>query len=103
MPNCPTLAEIISTASLAIALITAWLYTAGHSYAYTYLGRFHIPLLITEIPLAEILVYGGFAVEMNPWASLICTSVLTVLLWGIIRWAEILGRFVVGLSVIVLA
>jgi hypothetical protein len=98
----PSLGDIVSTAALAIGLITAWLYAAGYSYAYTYFDRFHIPFLMLDIPFEPMLVYGGLVVEKNIWASLICSSVIIAILWALARWASLLGRFLVTASIVVL-
>jgi hypothetical protein len=87
---------------LAVGLVTAWLYVAGYSYAYTYFDRFHIPFLMLDIPFENMLVYGGLVVEKNIWISLLGVSLLIAILWSIARWASLLGRFVVTASIVVL-
>jgi hypothetical protein len=42
----PTLSDVVSAATFAIAVITAWLYTVGWTYAYQYFIQFRIPLLL---------------------------------------------------------
>jgi hypothetical protein len=102
MQDRPSLGDIVSTAALAVALITAWLYTAGYSYAYTYFDRFHIPFLMLDIPFEHMLVYGGLVLQKNIWTSLICGGLLIAILWAIARWAPLLGRFVVTTTIVVL-
>jgi hypothetical protein len=102
MQDRPSLGDIISTAGLAVGLITAWLYVAGWSYAYRYFFQFDIPFLMLDIPFEQLLVYGGLVVQKNMWISIICSALLIAGLWALARWASLLGRFVVTATIVVL-
>ncbi len=49
--------------AVAIGLITAWLYTAGWSYASHYFGYFHVGLLALEIPAEAFLIYSFWVIQ----------------------------------------
>src|SRR4051812_4091576 len=68
--NDLSLSDIVSVATFAVAVITAWLYMIGWTYAYQYFLRFRISLLMIDIPLQHYLVYGGLVLSKNVWLSL---------------------------------
>lgn len=63
--------------ALVLGLITAWLYTAGWSYASHYFGYFHVGLLALEIPAESFLIYS-FWVLQDHLALFIVLSLLAV-------------------------
>lgn len=63
--------------ALVLGLITAWLYTAGWSYASHYFGYFHVGLLALEIP-AESFLFYSFWVLRDHLALFIVLSLVAV-------------------------
>jgi hypothetical protein len=98
----PSFGDIVSAAGLAVGLITAWLYTAGWTYAYVYFDRFRIPLLMLDISSEHFFVYGGLVVQKNIWIALAFAVVLIALLWATARWSARLGRFAVTTIVVLI-
>ncbi len=96
--NAPSLGDLAGTAAFIVALISAWLYATGWTYAYHYFDRFGIPLLMVDIPKEHYFVYGGVVAGMFPiWAGVIGGAVIgLVLAW---RWfAGKLGRPILALG-----
>ncbi len=89
----PSLGDIASAAGLAVALVTAWLYAAGWTYAYVYFQNFHIPLLMLDIPVEHMLSYGGLVVIKAPWSAVVILLLLLAALLALVRFAARLGRF----------
>ncbi len=89
----PSLGDVVSVASLAIGLLTAWLYVAGWTYAYDYFARFRIPLLMIDLPTEHYLVYGGAVPTYFPGLAALFAALFTIASWGIYRWSHHLGRF----------
>ncbi len=52
----PSLGDVISAGTFAVTIIVAWLNVTGWTYAYQYLGRFRIPLLMADLPPQHYLV-----------------------------------------------
>lgn len=79
----PSLGEVTGAVTLALALISAWLYVAGWTYAYHYFDNFGIPLLMVEIPKEYYFVYGSIVVRQFPlWALVIAVLLIIVaVLW----------------------
>src|SRR6516225_5425299 len=89
----PSLGDVVSVAGLIIALLTAWLYVAGWTYAYDYFTRFRVPLLMIDLPFEHYLVYGGSVPIYFPKFSVLCAALFTAVLWGTHKWSGYLGRF----------
>ncbi len=70
---------IIDVATL-LALIAAWLYSAGWTYALHYFRRFEVGLLALEIPHEYYLMYG-FWVLKDWWWVVMIAVVLILLGW----------------------
>src|SRR4051812_34273383 len=98
--NDLSLSDIVSVATFAVAVITAWLYMIGWTYAYQYFLRFRISLLMIDIPLQHYLVYGGLVLSKNVWLSLGAVVVALVLAWICVQFSARLGRFVVSMIVL---
>src|SRR5215212_4185202 len=92
-PKPLSLGDVISAATFAVAVLTAWLYVAGWTYAYYYFDRFRIPLLLLDLPKEHYFVYGGLVVWKNLGAALLVAGVVIVFAWACSRWAGRLGRF----------
>lgn len=95
-----SLGDIISTATFAIAIVTALLYVSGWTYAYYYFDRFRIPLLMLDLPKESYFVYGGLVLWKNPIGTAIITLCILVLGWACRRWSGRLGRFAAGTLVL---
>lgn len=89
----PSLGDIVSAAGLTVALVTAWLYVAGWTYAYAYFQNFHIPLLMLDIPVEHMLSYGGLVVIKTPWSAVVILLLVLAALLALMRFAARLGRF----------
>jgi hypothetical protein len=98
----PSLGDIVSAASVALAVVTAWLYAAGWSYTYHYFDRFRIPLLMVDLPAQHYLIYGGLVAWKHRVATILLTVVLIAVAWACVRWAATLGRFGVSAIVVLL-
>jgi hypothetical protein len=92
----PTLGDVISTATFAVAVITAWLYAVGWTYVSQYFIQFRIPLLMLDLPLQHYFVYGGLVLWKRAWLSLGIIITLVALAWGCVRWASTFGRFAIS-------
>jgi hypothetical protein len=88
----PTLGEIIASAAFALGLITAWLYVAGWTYAYYYLDRFRIPLLLVDLPREHLFVYGGLIVRKNPSTAVGVSILLVAAVAALFVFRRQLGR-----------
>jgi hypothetical protein len=83
----PSLGEVTGAVTLALALISAWLYVAGWTYAYHYFDDFGIPLLMVEIPKEHYFVYGSIVVRQFPlWGLVIAVLLIAAtVLWRRLR------------------
>jgi hypothetical protein len=87
-PKTVSLGEVTGAAVFVVALISAWLYTIGWTYAYHYFDHFRIPLLMVEIPKENYFVYGGVVVQhFRFWALGI--GITSVAAWALWRWLRI--------------
>ncbi len=96
----PSLGDLAAVAAFIVGLISAWLYSAGWTYAYHYFDRFGIPLLMVDIPKENYFIYGGIVIRFFPyWGLAIGAATLVVVLaW---RWfAAKIGRLLVTLGLI---
>jgi hypothetical protein len=73
----PSLGELTIAITLALGVISAWLYLTGLTYISNYLGHFHIPMLMVDMPKEQILVYGGIVVWHFPLWDLAAAALLT--------------------------
>jgi hypothetical protein len=101
----PSSGNLLGVAGFSIGLISAWLYLAGWTYAYHYLARFGIPLLMVDVPKENYFVYGGVVARQFPiWGFVIGVAVLAMVYsW---RWlTDKLGRLMApsGLLVVLAA
>jgi hypothetical protein len=94
------LSDVVSSVGAALGLIAAWLYVAGWEYAYTYFGRFRVPLLMVDIPFQYILIYGGLVVFKNLFLSALITALVICGLWSLLRWLHRLGRFAAKTAIV---
>lgn len=99
--KAPSLGDIVSAAGFVIALITAWLYVAGWSYAYDYFDRFRIPLLLSEIPREHLFIYGGLTLWQNLRATAAIASIALIVTTLAISFRRHLGRSGVTLIAVV--
>ena len=91
----PSLGDVASAATFAVAVITAWLYAAGWSYAYHYLDRFRVPLLMADLPLELYLVYPLIAEEqtLGIMRGIVATAGLAIIvLSAAIAWIVARGN-----------
>ncbi|MBP0447524.1 hypothetical protein J8J14_22445 [Roseomonas sp. SSH11] len=95
-----SLGDVVSVATFAIALLTAWLYVAGWSYTYHYFDRFRIPLLMVDLPKEQVFIYGGLVTWKNPGAAVGIGACIIAFIWACTRWSQRLGRF--GVSTLVI-
>ena len=100
-PESPAFGEVIKAAGFVLGLITAWLYFAGWSYAYAYFDHFRILLLMVDLPIEHVFVYGGLVLWKNWLPALALFLLLAAAAWACCRYAADLGRF--GLSAIAVA
>src|SRR5262249_24947133 len=89
----PSLGDVVSAATLAVAFLTAWLYVTGWSYVYDYFDRFRIPLLMVELPIEHYFVYGGLVVRKNLEWSIAISFVLIGLAWTSVWWMGAINWF----------
>jgi hypothetical protein len=65
----PSIGDLLRIGAFFVGLISAWLYSAGWTYAYHYFDRFGIPLLMVDIPKENYFIYGGVVARNFPiWA-----------------------------------
>lgn len=100
--RAPSLGDVVSAATFAVAIITAWLYAAGWSYAYHYLDRFRVPLLMAGLPLEHYLVYGGLVVWKDLAAAVGVAVLVVAFAWACARWAGRLERFWISTLLVLL-
>lgn len=78
------------TASLNLTLLvglgTAWLYTAGWSYAYRWFSEFELGLIGLDIPHEYLLLYGFFTLRGALWVPIL-VMVAGVVVWWLISQA----------------
>lgn len=98
----PKLGDVVSAAGLALGLLTAWLYLAGWSYAYHYLDRFRIPLLLSGLPREQLFVYGGLVIWKNLMASVFAGLGVLLAVAVMVRFRARLQRFGVTVLLVVL-
>jgi hypothetical protein len=98
----PPLGEVTSAATFAVVIITAWLYTTGWTYAYQYLGRFRIPLLMADLPPQHYVVYGWLVIWKNLPLAIVGAALILGFAWALVRWAGRLGRFWISAAVVLL-
>ena len=94
----PSLGDIVAVAVFIVGLISALLYATGWTYAYHYLDRFGIPLLMVDVPKENYFVYGEIVARMFPiWGGVIGGAMFgLVLAW---RWlAGKLGRWMLAIG-----
>lgn len=84
-----------------LSLLTAWLYFTGWSYAYAYFDHFRIPLLMVDLPIEHVFVYGGLVLWKNWLLATLLLFLLAAITWGCCYSASLFGRF--GLSAIAVA
>jgi hypothetical protein len=97
----PTLSDVVSAATFAVVVITAWLYVVGWTYVSQYFIQFRIPLLMLDLPLQHYFVYGGLVLWKSTWLSLGMSIAIVALAWACTRWASKFGRFAVSTILIV--
>jgi hypothetical protein len=98
----PSLGEVTGAVTLALGVVSAWLYVAGWTYAYHYFDRFGIPLLMVEIPKEHYFLYGGIVVQQFPLWDLAIAAILVAAI-AVWRWLRIdAGRLAIPLSVLAL-
>lgn len=88
----PSLGDVVKGAAFVVGLITAWLYVAGWTYAYYYLDRFRIPLLMTELPREHFFVYGGLTIWKNLIVAIVTALVVAILTAFAVRYRQRIGR-----------
>jgi hypothetical protein len=91
-----TLSDVVSAATFAVVVITAWLYVVGWTYVSQYFIQFRIPLLMLDLPLQHYLVYGGLVLWKSIWLCLGTSIAAVALAWVCVRWSTMLGRFAVS-------
>lgn len=97
--NSLLLGDIVPAATFATAVLTAWLYVAGWTYAYYYFDRLRIPLLMLDLPKEHYFVYGGLIIWKQPVAAAVIAACVIAAAWACSRWSGRLGRF--GVSTLV--
>lgn len=100
--HSPSLGDVVSASGFAVALVTAWLYTAGWSYAYHYFDRFRIPLLMVDLPFEHYLIYGSLVIWKNLLIVALVATLAIAIAWAFIRWATKLGRFRISALLVLL-
>lgn len=98
----PTLGDVVSAAALVLALITAWLYVTGWTYAYHYFDAFRIPMLMADPPKEHLFVYGGLVLWKNWFLSLATGLVVFGIIAACVRYRRRLRRFGIATIVVVL-
>lgn len=98
----PSLGDVVSAAALVLALITAWLYVAGWTYAYAYFDAFRIPMLMTDLPREHLFVYGGLVVWKNLMAVTVLALAVVAVIGLCVRYGTRLRRFGIAAVVVVL-
>src|SRR3954454_24094510 len=83
--------DVISAATFAVAVLTAWLYVAGWTYAYHYFDRFRIPLLMLDLPKEHYFVYGGLVVWKSLGTAVVVAGCVIAPAWACSCWAGFLG------------
>jgi hypothetical protein len=56
----PSLGEVTFAVTVALGLISWWLYLTGWTYLFVYYERFRIALTTLDIPREHFFLYGGF-------------------------------------------
>jgi hypothetical protein len=97
----PTLSDVVSAATFAVVVITAWLYVMGWTYVSQYFIQFRIPLLMLDLPLQHYFVYGGLVLWKNVWLSLGISIAIVAMAWACVRWASTLGRFAISTILVI--
>ncbi len=77
-PNEPSARQMVTDAATLIALVAAWLYVAGWTYARHYFRRFEVGLLGLDIPHEYYLMYGSWVVKRWWWAVLIMVLIALI-------------------------
>jgi len=74
--DSPSIGDLAGAAALAVSVAGGWLYVAGWAYAYDYFDAFRIPLLLANLPVEHLLVYGALTITKTPIFSSLTAAAL---------------------------
>jgi hypothetical protein len=96
----PSLGNLGASAVFVVGLVSTWMYATGWAYAYHYLDRFGVPLLMVDIPKEHYFVYGWVVLRYFAVSALLIAGV-GVLLFATWHWTGVrLGRWALLLGVL---
>lgn len=77
--------NLLALATVLVGVVSAWLYAAGRTYAYSYYGAYGLGLIGLGIPQQDYLVFGALLVRAHALPSVLLLTAAVGIAWTLRR------------------